>query len=136
MKTQKLKIPSFVYLQIIAHAQEEWPNEACGILAGTDDEIKRAYPLENQERSPERFSISAEDQLRILEDIEKNDLKMVGVYHSHPHTDPYPSETDIKYSIYPDVFTVIISLKRREKPRVCIFSLENSYVSEVEYTII
>ncbi|MCX7857868.1 MAG: M67 family metallopeptidase [Deltaproteobacteria bacterium] len=135
MKWPLIKIPSIIYLEMISHSQKEWPNEACGILAGTDDEVRKIYPLENQEKSPYKFLISPLDQLKVLSDIEKSDLRMVGVYHSHPNTDPYPSKRDLEFAIYPDVLSVIISLKRKEKPKVYIFSFEDGNVKEVEYTI-
>jgi proteasome lid subunit RPN8/RPN11 len=39
---------------------------------------------------------------------------MVAIYHSHPHTIPFPSEKDVRLAFYPDVAYIIISLKDGE----------------------
>ncbi len=50
----------------------------------------------------------------MFKDMEKKRLDMVAIYHSHPHTIPFPSERDVRYAFYPDVAYVIISLKDGE----------------------
>lgn len=136
MITPELKIPSVLYVQMLSHAQEEWPNEACGIIAGDEETVLKIYPADNQEKSPYKFLISPKEQIRILNDIEINGYKMIGVYHSHPNTDPYPSETDLKFSLHLDMFLAIISLKRREKPRLCIFRIDQHIIKEIHYKLI
>jgi proteasome lid subunit RPN8/RPN11 len=61
-------------------------------------------------------------------------MKMVAIYHSHPHTIPFPSETDVKLTFYPDVSSIIISLKEGENPVVKAFQIgkEAIYVEEIE----
>lgn len=131
-----LKIPATLYVEILRHSQEEWPLEACGIMAGTEKTVKKIYRCQNVEKSPVSFAISPEEQLKVMEDIEKNGLSMIGIYHSHPHTDPYLSERDLSFFFYPGIFWLIVSLKRREKPRSVAFIKENDLVKEVEITLI
>lgn len=135
MKNVRLEIPLSLYMDMICHAQEEWPLEACGILAGKDHRVERIFRMENEEKSEERFSISAEAQIRVLQELDRDELLMIGIYHSHPRTDPYPSERDRVYSFYPDVFHVIVSLKRREKPDVKVFLVEGDEVKSVDLII-
>ena len=59
---------------------------------------------------------------------------MIAVYHSHPNTIPFPSETDVKLAFYPEVASIIISLKEEEKPMVKAFRIgkEAIYLEETE----
>jgi proteasome lid subunit RPN8/RPN11 len=77
--------------------------------------------------------MSPRDQLRVFEEMEKESMEMVAIYHSHPHTIPFPSETDVKLAFYPDVSSIIISLKE-ENPVVKAFQIreEAIYLEEIE----
>jgi proteasome lid subunit RPN8/RPN11 len=65
--------------------------------------------------------------------MEKESMEMIAIYHSHPHTIPFPSETDVKLAFYPDVSSIIISLKE-ENPIVKAFEIgrEAIYLEEIE----
>ena len=73
------------------------------------------------------------DQLKVFEEMEKESMEMIAIYHSHPHTIPFPSETDVKLNFYPDVSSIIISLKE-ENPVMKAFriSKEAIYLEEIE----
>lgn len=66
--------------------------------------------------------------------MEKESVEMIAVYHSHPHTIPFPSETDVKLAFYPDVPSIIISLKDKNNPMVKAFSIrkEAIYLEEIQ----
>ena len=56
------------YERILAHARENLPEEACGLIAGIDREdgvreIKKVYLLTNIDHTNEHFSIDPKDQL-------------------------------------------------------------------------
>jgi proteasome lid subunit RPN8/RPN11 len=78
--------------------------------------------------------MSPPDQMKVFEEMEKESMKMIAIYHSHPHTIPFPSETDVKLTFYPDVSSIIISLKEEENPVVKAFQIEKEaiYVEEIE----
>jgi proteasome lid subunit RPN8/RPN11 len=59
---------------------------------------------------------------------------MIAVYHSHTHTIPFPSETDVKLAFYPDISSVIISLKDEKDPVVKAFQIKEEaiYLEEIE----
>jgi proteasome lid subunit RPN8/RPN11 len=71
--------------------------------------------------------------MKVFEEMEKESMKMVAIYHSHPHTIPFPSETDVKLAFYPDVSSIIISLKE-ENPIVKAFEIGRKaiYLEEIE----
>ena len=103
-------IPSGVRDEIVAHAREGLPNEACGILAGRDGRVERFFPAEPDEPSPYYYRISAPDQIRIMNEIDDAGLDLVGIYHSHVSSPAYPSRTDAEQAFWPDAVYVIVSL--------------------------
>ena len=129
-----LRIPKTIYQKMLDHAKREWPLECCGILSGKEKTVQRAFELKNIEESPVLYSMSPQEQIKAFEEMEKESMKMVAIYHSHPHTIPFPSETDVKLTFYPDVSSIIISLKEEENPVVKAFQIgkEAIYVEEIE----
>ena len=128
-----IKIPNSIYLEMVEHAKRESPLECCGILGGKDHTVKKAFELQNTEKSAVRYSISPQEQLKVFEEMGKDAMEMVAVYHSHTHTIPFPSETDVKLAFYPEVSSVIISLKEKD-PVVKAFRIgkEAIYLEEIE----
>lgn len=122
-----IKIPQTIYQAMIEHARREAPLECCGILAGKDGTVQRAFELRNEEQSPIRYSISPTDQLKVFEEMEEESQEMIGIYHSHTHTISFPSETDVRLAFYPEVLSVIISLKE-EPPVVNAFRIREDAI--------
>ena len=98
--------------------------------------MEKGYELSNIEKSSDRFSIGPQEQLRAFEEMEKESMEMIAIYHSHPHTIPFPSETDVKMAFYPEVSSVIISLKERDNPVVKAFRIEKEAIRLEEIRII
>lgn len=130
-----IKIPKSIYQAIIDHARKEAPLECCGILAGMDETVQKAFQLRNEEQSPVRYLMSPQEQLKVFEEMARERLEMVGIYHSHTHTIPYPSETDVKLAFYPEVSSVIISLKE-EPPIVKAFRISEEAIFPEEIEVI
>jgi len=129
-----VRIPKTIFQEMISHAKREWPLECCGILGGNDKTVQKSFEFQNTEKSPVLYSMSPREQMKVFEEMEKESMKMVAIYHSHPHTIPFPSETDVKLTFYPDVSSIIISLKEEENPMVKAFQIgkEAIYVEEIE----
>lgn len=130
-----IKIPKSIYQAIIDHARKEAPLECCGILAGIDGTVQKAFPLRNEEQSTVRYLMSPQEQLKVFEEMEMERLEMVGIYHSHTHTIPFPSETDVKLAFYPEVSSVIISLKE-EPPIVKAFRIREEAIFPEEIEVV
>ena len=128
-----IEIPQSIYERMVKHAKKEQPLECCGILGGKERTVQRIFELKNAEESPVKYSMSPLDQLKVFEEMEKESIEMIAIYHSHPHTIPFPSETDVKLNFYPDVSSIIISLKEA-KPVMKAFriSIEAIYLEEIE----
>ena len=97
-----MRIRADVVEAITAHARRERPRECCGILIGAADEVVEAVAADNVAAEPLRaYEVSPADhiaQIRRCRDTAKADgsvLNVVGVYHSHPHSAPVPSPTDL-----------------------------------------
>ena len=131
-----LRIPRTVFQKIIEHARREAPLECCGILSGKHGTVQKTFELRNAEQSPVRYSISPQDQLGIFEEMDREALEMVAIYHSHTHTLPFPSETDVKMAFYPEVFSVIISLKEEKNPQLKAFRIQKEAIYPEEIEII
>jgi proteasome lid subunit RPN8/RPN11 len=108
-----IRIPKSIYQQMIEHAKKESPLECCGILGGRDHAVMKAFELQNVDQSSVRYAMAPQEQLKVFEEMEKDAMEMVAIYHSHTHTIPFPSETDVKLAFYPEVSSIIISLKEK-----------------------
>jgi proteasome lid subunit RPN8/RPN11 len=85
-------IPEPVRADLLKHAEDEAPNEACGLLALRDGVAQRYIPARNGAASPYRFELETEPENWFLED-EGYEL---AVFHSHPSSPPRPSRTDVE----------------------------------------
>ena len=124
-------IPPAMRDEIVAHARAGLPNEACGILAGRDNQAERFYPAESDEPSPFYYRIEARDQIRIMNEIDDAGLDLIGIYHSHVSSPPYPSRTDAEQAFWPDATYLIVSLAGG-KAELRGYRIEDMAVTEVQ----
>jgi proteasome lid subunit RPN8/RPN11 len=85
------------------------PEEACGLLGGTEGVVLSVFPATNILHSPFRFKIDPHEHLRIFLWLEENEQELIGIYHSHPYGPPTPSLTDLNEFAYPGVINIIWS---------------------------
>jgi len=86
-------VPPEIREELAAHALEEAPNEACGLVAFRDGVAERYLPGENALQSPYRFELRPRDPADFFLEDEGYEL---AVFHSHPETEPRPSRTDLE----------------------------------------
>ncbi|PAF41875.1 M67 family metallopeptidase [Helicobacter sp. 11S03491-1] len=92
-----------LYEELIAYAKFHSPNECCGYLLGKQESdeqnhIKEIFKIQNIHQNSEHFfMLSPQGQLDSLQRAKKQNLEIVGIFHSHPFSKPYPSEEDLKY---------------------------------------
>jgi [CysO sulfur-carrier protein]-S-L-cysteine hydrolase len=113
-----------VYAQMVGAALDAYPLEFCGLAAGPTavgggaGSVGRVfYPCRNDAESARVYTINAHDYMRAEADADDRDWEINCVVHSHTHSEPYPSPTDVSAAISPDWHYVIVSLKR-EAPEV------------------
>ena len=83
------------------HANNETPNESCAILFGTVKDqktiVKDIHITKNIDESPVSFTISNEQLIECYRKAEEKKMEVVGIFHSHPNSEAYPSDTDRKF---------------------------------------
>jgi proteasome lid subunit RPN8/RPN11 len=125
--------------EMVAHARDDLPNEACGVILGRDGAAVRLHRARNSEASPYRYSIDPRDILKFTRETEDEDLEFLVIYHSHVASEAYPSPTDVRLSqwpgepptdLYPGAYYVLVSLADRESPVVRAFKITGGLVTE------
>ncbi|HVL27034.1 MAG TPA: M67 family metallopeptidase [Acidimicrobiales bacterium] len=113
-----LRLSRTHHLAIVAHALDGVPEEVCGLLAapaGSDGgDIAAVYPCRNIRASAKVYEPHPLDVAAADDDAGARGLTLTGVYHSHTHTDAWPSPTDVAEAGWPDWHFVIVSLRHPE----------------------
>ena len=121
--------------EIVEHGLREFPNEACGLIAGTDGSAVKVFAMRNMDASPMSYRLDPKEQLEVFDRMDAEGLELFGIYHTHTHTEAYPSETDQRLAFYPEARYVIVSLSDRDKPVVRAFRITDGEVTEEELSI-
>ncbi|MBW3669579.1 MAG: M67 family metallopeptidase [Actinobacteria bacterium] len=108
-----LRLSEDVYQRMVGHCYDGLPLEACGLLGGDPETGKasRCYPTRNDAASSRVYTVNGTDFLKADRDAEDNGLTVLGVFHSHTHTDAYPSPTDVAQAPDPTWHYVVVSLR-------------------------
>lgn len=120
---------------LFAAAYGAYPLEFCALLAGAPDDDRGAtaavavYPCRNAAESSKRYVVEPRDHLRAERDAEDRGLQIIGVVHSHTHSEPFPSPTDVESAPDPEWHYVIVGL-RRESPEVRSYRIVAGRVTE------
>jgi [CysO sulfur-carrier protein]-S-L-cysteine hydrolase len=109
-----LTLTEDVWRAMVAHAWDGLPDEACGLFAGDPATGLTSvfYPCRNDAESSRVYTVDPRDHLRADRDAEGRGLEILGVMHSHTHTEAWPSPTDVDQAPDPAWHYVIVSLKR------------------------
>jgi [CysO sulfur-carrier protein]-S-L-cysteine hydrolase len=129
---------------IIDHCIAGYPDEACGILAGTSGRVDKVYCMANARPGPVSYEMDPEEQFRVMKDIRQAGLEMVGMFHSHPGGRAFPSSIDVEKAYwpgtrlpnYPEAVYVIISLIDQATPDVRGFRIAEGTVHEVALSVL
>ena len=117
---------------MVGHAYDGLPNEACGLLGGNGDIGEVFVPCENMDRSSRTFSLGPDAWDKIDTLIEGRGMEVLGVVHSHTHTEAYPSPTDVEQAGNPFLTGwrwLLVSLRQPE-PVVRSYVIEGDRVIE------
>ncbi len=108
-----LRISKQLVDQIVAHARQDHPDEACGVISGPigSDLPQRFIPMVNAARSPNFYEFDSTDLLKLYREMDENDEDPVVIYHSHTHTEAFPSRTDVTYASEPGAHYVLVSTR-------------------------
>jgi proteasome lid subunit RPN8/RPN11 len=131
-----LRLTETQYATIIGNCYDGLPNEACGLLVGPlgDDGqptgvITEARPCRNADASAVTYTVDPRDMLGAMRAAEARGDEVVGVWHSHTHTEGYPSPTDVRQAVDPAWLYVIVSL-RDEAPMLRSYRIRDGSIGE------
>ena len=114
---------------LVAHARSDFPYEVCGLLAVADGRIVRHWPIRNAERSLTYYAMDSRQLLAAMREIDDAEWGLA-IYHSHTHTEAYPSATDIRIAAYPEAVYLIVSLQDPQQPVLRAFNIVDGAVTE------
>ena len=129
-----IKLSKSDFEKILAHAESELPNEACGLIGGVIEDgvkiIKKVYLLTNIDHSNEHFSLDPKEQLAAVKD-----MRAQGNWHSHPESPSRPSEEDKRLAYDSKASYMILSLMNRDEPVLNSFKINGSDAEKEELVI-
>ena len=130
--------------EMVAHGLAGFPNEACGLLAGKEGRAVRFFPMKNADASAVTYRLDPEEHYRVSSEMDDQAWDLLGIFHTHTHSEAYPSPTDRKRAMwpgsdeasFPDAYFFIMSLTDRSEPVLRAFRIrDNRDVSEEELVI-
>jgi proteasome lid subunit RPN8/RPN11 len=124
---------------LIDHARAEYPNEMCGVIVGDRAAAEGGSPLRweptrNRAASPLRYEIHPDDLLRLTIETENAGNEFWAIVHSHTHSPPRPSPTDVGLAFYPDAIYLLVSLADAE-PAVATWRIVGGEIHPVELIV-
>jgi len=126
-----LELPRGVADELVAHAVDGYPYEACGLLAGpSGDAVARFYRCRNAAASARVYTVDPGDHLRAERHAEEHGWEIIGVVHSHTHTEAYPSPTDVAQAPDPSWHYAIVSLRDDANPSLRSYRIVGGEVTE------
>lgn len=118
--------------EIVEHGRSDFPYEVCGLLAGLiGGPITARYRIPNAARSMTYYSMEPKGMLHAFNDMDDRGLELKAIYHTHTHTEAFPSPTDVDLATYPDAVYLICSLQD-EQPVIRGFDIVRSKITERE----
>ena len=123
---------------IVAHARQDHPDEACGVVAGPagSDRPERVVPMLNAARSPTFYEFDSMELLRLHKDLDARDEELVVIYHSHTATEAYPSRTDRRLAMEPGAHYVLVSTREPDETEFRSYRIVDEVVTEEEVRVV
>jgi proteasome lid subunit RPN8/RPN11 len=135
-----LRLTQAQYLAIVGHCYDGLPDEACGLMLGpmvdgdATGRVTEARPCRNADASARTYTVDPKDMLAAMRAAEATGVEVVGVWHSHTHTDAYPSPTDVKQAVDPAWIYPIVSL-RDQAPVLRAYRIVDGEIAEVRVAL-
>jgi proteasome lid subunit RPN8/RPN11 len=121
--------------EMVEHGLAAFPNEACGLLAGKEGRPVRFFPMTNADASPVTYRLDPKEQLTVFDEMDDQGWDLLGIFHTHTHSEAYPSDTDRRQAFYPEAEYLVMSLSDRANPVLRSFRIEDDEVTELEIGI-
>ncbi len=133
-----LQLDRATYDAIVAHARRDHPDEACGVVAGAigSDRPTRLVEMLNAARSPTFYEFDSLEQLRVWREMDERDEEPVVIYHSHTHTEAYPSRTDVALAQEPGAHYALVSTRNADDVEFRSYRILGGEVTEEGVTVL
>jgi len=128
-----LRIEPGPMAEMIAHAEQTYPNECVGAMIGSTDGssklVEVAMRLENSADGSQRayYQLDPEHLMQADKAARDQGKDLIGIYHSHPDADAYFSKTDLENSC-PWYSFVVLSIREGK------FDHANSWLPDADQT--
>ena len=129
------ELDGVLYKEILDQGLREFPNECCGLIAAEAGVPVQVFPMTNADASPATYRLDGKEQLNVFDELDERGWDLWSIYHSHTHSEAYPSETDVRLAFYPDARYILLSLADREQPVIRSFFIRDGAVVEGELRI-
>ena len=141
------RIPRAIADAIIAHAREDLPNEACGLVHAEDGEAVSVHPVTNVAASPYRFEMHGMEQMRLEQQRDERGETLFAIYHSHVASPAWPSQTDVRMAFfppgetdqepaYPGTIYLLVSLAEEPPPLHAYYIYQGGVIEEIPAEIV
>jgi [CysO sulfur-carrier protein]-S-L-cysteine hydrolase len=130
-----IDLPVTFYEDMVAQAREEYPNEACGLIAAKEGAPVRLFRMRNADQSPITYRLDPKEQLEVFNELDEQGWELYAIYHSHTQSEAYPSPTDRRLAFYPEARYLLLSLRDPEGAVVRGFRILEGEVTEEDVTI-
>ncbi len=132
-----MEVPAQIFAAMVAHGRFVYPDEACGLLAADGEgRLRMVFCLTNADASPTRYTLDPTEHFRALRYADRHGWELAGVFHSHTHTAPYPSPTDVRLAAEPEWLYVIVGLADLRRPEVRGYWIRERRISEEPLAVV
>ena len=129
-----IELSQAFYRDILAQAREEYPNEACGLIASEAGVPVRLFRMRNADESPVTYRLDPKEQLEVFNEMDDRGWDLFAIYHSHTRSEAYPSPTDVRLALYPEASYLLLSLSD-EEPVLRGFRILDGEITEHEVRV-
>ena len=131
MSKNTLFLPRNIVNKLLHHAQSEPDQEICGLIGAHNNRPTHCYPFKNCAEQPQQnYLLDAEEQITAMKTMRDHNQDLFAIYHSHPHSEAYPSLKDQEMAAYPDCYYLIISLNTKGVLQLRAFKLHGQTAAE------
>lgn len=132
----EIRLAREVAAEILNHARSNPHEECCGLLAGLNGAINRAFKARNAaQHLATAYEIAPKELFRIMREIRAAGLELLGIYHSHPKGDNQPSPRDVERAYYPGAAYFILSPRADAPEPIRAYSIRDGRWTQLEITI-
>jgi proteasome lid subunit RPN8/RPN11 len=126
-----LVLPREARDELVAHCLAALPLEGCGLLVGdaASGRVERVAGTRNASASALVYLVDPAEHLAVDREAGTAGLDVIGAFHSHTHTDAWPSPTDVASAVDPSWHWVLVSL-RLPDPVIRSFEIAGGEVRE------